>query len=56
MNDRIRRALEDCSLKAQDMLGNLSSCYESLVKQELLPSDELPIIAAWRAEVEKLLD
>ncbi len=55
MNDRIRRVLEDCALDKQDALRNLSLCYESLVKQDLLPRDELPIVASWRSEVEKII-
>lgn len=53
LNDRIRRALEDCNLDKQDLAGSLSKCYESRVKYELFPNTELPVVAAWCAEVER---
>jgi len=56
LNDRIRRALENCALEKQDLLRSLSLCYESIIKHELLPKDELPIIAAWRSQMERAID
>lgn len=53
LNDRIRCVLEKCSLDKRDMLSSLSLCYESLVREDLLPKSELPIVAAWRAQLEK---
>lgn len=55
-NDRIRRVLEACRLDKDDLLSSLSVCYEAMVKEELLPKSELPIVASWRAELEKILD
>jgi hypothetical protein len=54
LNDRIRCALENCSVEKDDMLKSLSSCYESLVREELLPKTELPVVAAWCAQLEML--
>ncbi len=56
LNDRIRCVLENCAIDKRDMLGSLSLCYESLVKEELLPKLELPILAAWRAQLHKSFD
>lgn len=56
MNDRIRCVLEACKLDKGDLLGSLSVCYEALVREALIPETELPIIAAWCAALEKLLD
>jgi len=55
LNDRIRRALENCPLDKQDPFRSLSKCYESLVKEQLLPDAELPIIAAWCDELERVM-
>jgi hypothetical protein len=54
LNDRIRCALENCSIEKGDMLRSLSSCYECLVREELLPKTELPVVAAWCAQLEML--
>jgi len=56
LNDRIRCALENCSIDKRDLLSSLSLCYESLVKKDLLPKSELPIVAAWRAQLGKSFD
>ncbi len=53
LNDKIRLALENCRLERQDMLRNLALCYEALVREELLPPEELPIVAAWCREFEE---
>ena len=53
LNDKIRLALEKCHLDRQDVLRNLTLCYEALVQDELLPKEELPIVAAWCREFEK---
>lgn len=56
LNDRIRRALESCKLEKQDLLRNLSVCYESLIRDNLLPKDEISVLATWCAQMEKLID
>jgi len=54
LNDRIRKVLEDCKLDRRDTTRNLTLCYEALVREQLLPPEELPIVAAWSKELEKL--
>ncbi len=54
LNDKIRQSLEDCRLEAGDMTRNLSLCYEALVKDELLQSDELPILREWCRALEQV--
>jgi len=53
LNDKIRLSLEGCRLERHDTLRNLSLCYEALVREQLLPPEELPIVAVWCSEVEK---
>lgn len=52
----LSRVLEACRLDKDDLLSGLSVCYEAMVKEELLPKSELPNVASWRAELEKILD
>jgi hypothetical protein len=56
LNDRIRCALEKCSIDKRDMLSSLSLCYERLVREDLMPKSELSIVAAWCAQLEKSFD
>jgi hypothetical protein len=52
-NDRIRRVLEGCTLRAgEDHVGeNLRACYTALVAERLIPSDEMPLVDAWLADL-----
>ncbi len=34
--------------------ANLMRCYESLVRERFLPDAELPLVAAWLSDLEKL--
>jgi hypothetical protein len=53
LNDRIRLVLEACRLDPHDAVRSLSLCYEALVKDQLLPSEELPIVSAWCKMLDK---
>jgi hypothetical protein len=54
-NNRIRRLLENVSLKAggsfETVSENMLICYEALVRGEILPKEELLLVAAWNLDV-----
>jgi hypothetical protein len=47
LNDRIRQTLDDIVLNSKDLSSNLRTCYETLVRSELLPKEELQIVYKW---------
>jgi hypothetical protein len=55
-NDRIIRLLEDqhCESGAEAVGGNLVRCYEKLVRQSILPREELPLVKAWLADLKQV--
>ncbi|WFB35677.1 STELLO glycosyltransferase family protein [Kiritimatiellota bacterium B12222] len=55
-NERIREVLESLSLKPGEdgVISNLYSCYEALVKHEIFPTDELPLVEAWCNDLRRL--
>jgi hypothetical protein len=55
LNDKIRIELDKLTLNTKDFSINLRKCYESLVKAELLPQDELMILYKWCDEIDRLL-
>ena len=52
-NDRIRTTLDGCRLTAGPAHGgaNLRACYVALVDAGLIPTDELPLVDAWLADL-----
>lgn len=50
-NDKIRKKLEDLDLKQGkepvDVLENLYKCYESLVRANIVPKEELELVRSW---------
>lgn len=54
-NDRIRKILEECKLKKDDMLRNLIICYDALVANKIFPAEELTIVKSWCKEIEKTI-
>lgn len=54
LNDKIRKVLDSTILNSKDMASNLRVCYEKLVKSELLPKGELPIVYKWCEELDQV--
>jgi hypothetical protein len=50
-NERIRVALEDLKLDPGDLHRNLALCYEALVAQNFVGSEEIPLIKRWLEEL-----
>ncbi len=53
LNDRIRNILEDCKIDKADLPGAMSTCYEELVKCDIFPRAELPLVYSWCKTIEK---
>lgn len=53
-NNRIASILEACSLRG-DPPADLIRCYESLVKEKVIPEAELPLVRGWVDEVTRRL-
>jgi len=48
-NDRIRHILSKLDLKS-DMLENLQICYDSLIREDIFPPEELDLVNLWLDE------
>ena len=46
-NAKIARVLNGCSLKSNDAGGNVFLCYEALVREGIMPGDELALVERW---------
>jgi hypothetical protein len=55
LNDKIRLVLESLTLDATDMFRSVRLCYEALVNEKLIPSEELVILRGWERILKKLL-
>jgi hypothetical protein len=53
-NDRIRRLLDDLSLRSSDARENVRACYEALVAAEILPAKEMEILRRWLSVFDEL--
>ena len=54
-NNMIMQNLEKLSLSSTNMLSNLYKCYESLVKADFIPKQELHLVKLWISEIEAFL-
>lgn len=57
-NSRIMKVLAALPLSPEpgDMGDNLRSCYEALVKADVVPPEEMELVDAWLADVAAILD
>ena len=56
-NEKLTEVLENARLLpgTENALRNLVICYEALIVHDLLPSDEMQLVKAWVADIEKLI-
>ena len=54
LNERIRQTLESVKIDGKDLISSLVLCYEAMIKNDLIPQAEMPILRAWCSEIEKI--
>lgn len=54
LNERIRQTLESVKIDGKDLISSLIICYEAMIKNDLMPEAEMPILRAWCSEIEKI--
>jgi len=57
MNEKLTSVLENAPLLSgkENTLRNLVICYEQLVINHIIPTDEMPLVKAWANDIEKLI-
>jgi hypothetical protein len=51
LNDKIRIALEQCRLDANDLASSLILCYEAMIKNNFVKPEEMGLVRKWAALV-----
>ncbi|MEO8891883.1 MAG: DUF288 domain-containing protein, partial [Coleofasciculaceae cyanobacterium] len=54
LNEKIRQTLESVKTDGKDLISSLIICYEAMIKNDLMPEAEMPILRAWCSEIEKI--
>ena len=53
-NAKIADILNDCLLTADDVYENVFVCYEALVREKIMPIEELRLVECWLELCKKL--